>query len=141
MQPLLRHIAIQKHVIDHSQPAKKLVDKLKHLLAEGGFDLYQWASNIPGIISHLPAESRSGSSELLFTQDGMDPQERTVGLRWQCLSDTHNYKHGQMEKTEPTMHSIYWILASQYDPLGFISPFTTRAKAIVQKLWDKKRVG
>lgn len=31
------------------------------------------------------------------------------------------------------------MLASQYDPIGYIVPFTTRAKVIVQKLWDKKR--
>ncbi|KAJ8385317.1 hypothetical protein AAFF_G00190330 [Aldrovandia affinis] len=139
--------AVQKHVVNHSQPgedgcasvehcfyvdnclqslpsadeAKKLVDKLKHISA-----------------GHLPAESRSESSELWFTQDGVDPQEHTLGLQWQYLSDTLGYKHGQMEKTEPTMRSIYQILASQYNPLGFINPFTTRAKVLVQKLWGMK---
>ena len=31
-----------------------LVDKLRHLLAEGGFDLRQWASNDSSIINHQP---------------------------------------------------------------------------------------
>ncbi len=37
------------------------------------------------------------------------------------------------------MRNIYRILASQYDPLGYLIPYTTRAKIIVQCLWDKKR--
>lgn len=37
------------------------------------------------------------------------------------------------------MRTVYRILASQYDPLGYIIPFTTRAKILVQTLW--KRVG
>lgn len=34
---------------------------------------------------------------------------------------------------------IYHMLASQYDPLGFTVPYTTRAKVVVQQMWDKKR--
>ncbi len=37
------------------------------------------------------------------------------------------------------MRNLYRILASQYDPLGFIIPYTTRAKILIQKLWDKPR--
>lgn len=37
------------------------------------------------------------------------------------------------------MKNIYKILASQYDPIGFLTPFTTRAKVLVQQLWDEKR--
>ncbi|XP_052419354.1 uncharacterized protein LOC127963465 [Carassius gibelio] len=33
------------------------------------------------------------------------------------------------------MRNLYKTLASQYDPLGFILPFTTRAKTLIQDLW------
>lgn len=39
----------------------------------------------------------------------------------------------------PTMRNIYRVLARLYDPLGFIVPFTTRAKVLVQQLWVKER--
>lgn len=52
------------------------------------------------------------------------------------------YKHGHIVKVEPTMQNIiYHNLSRQYDPLGFIIPFTTQAKILVQKLWDKKKCG
>lgn len=119
--------------------AKMLVDRLQSLLREGGFELRQWASNVPAVIGHLPVESRSESSILWFSQDSEDPQVRTLGLVWQCTSDTLCYKRHQSESPEPTMRNIYRLLAQQYDPLGFLIPYTTRAKVIVQHLWNKNR--
>ncbi len=37
------------------------------------------------------------------------------------------------------MKHIYKGMASQYDHLGFVTPFTTRAKVLVQKLWANTR--
>ncbi|XP_023811839.1 uncharacterized protein LOC110015208 [Oryzias latipes] len=119
--------------------AKDQVEKVRSLLSEGGFDLRQWASNTPSIISHLPKEFRSESSEQWLNHTDMDPQEPALGLRWMCNSDTLQYKSRQMGSSSPTMRNIYRVLASQYDPLGFLIPFTTRAKVLVQQLWGKNR--
>ncbi|KAI2664192.1 hypothetical protein H4Q32_002333 [Labeo rohita] len=35
------------------------------------------------------------------------------------------------------MRNVYKVLARQYDPLGFTLPYTTRAKLLVQSMWDK----
>lgn len=157
--------ALQRHVHDHSDQgddvrdsieknfyvdnwlqsfsspdvATEVVDKLRSLLSEGGFELRQWASSTPDLISHLPKEIRSESSVQWLNQTDMDPQEPALGLRWMCCSDTLHYKSRQLERNPPTMRNIYRVLASQYDPLGFLVPFTTRAKVLVQQLWDKKR--
>lgn len=119
--------------------AKDVTDKLRGLLMEGGFELRQWASNMPNVIGHLPKEIRSESSEQLLNHTNMDPQEPALGLRWLCHSDTLQYKSRPMERLPPTMRNIYKVLASQYDPIGFLMPYTTRAKVLVQQLWDKKR--
>ncbi|KAL0195042.1 hypothetical protein M9458_008614, partial [Cirrhinus mrigala] len=163
--PCCASFALQKHVLDHSQPeedtrvsveksfyvdnclqsfdsrdtAKNLVDKLRSLLASGGFDLRQWASNDPSVISHLPTDIQSQSSILWLSEGHQEAQESTLGLHWNCQSDTLSYKRRKPDCQMPTMRSIYQILASQYDPLGYIVPFTTRAKVIVQRLWDKRR--
>nr|XP_021334729.1 uncharacterized protein LOC101884915 [Danio rerio] len=163
--PCCATFALQKHVQDHSQPgdqvrevieksfyvdnclyslpskdgAKDLVDQLCSLLNEGGFELRQWASNCPTVVAHLPCDIRSNNCELWLSQGLQDTQESTLGLLWRCQSDTLHYKHREVNCTKVTMRSIYSILASQYDPLGYIIPYTTRAKILVQRLWDKKR--
>ncbi|XP_026115567.1 uncharacterized protein LOC113094113 [Carassius auratus] len=163
--PCCATFALQKHVLDHTQPgeevrevieksfyvdnclhslpskdaAKDLVDRLYALLNEGGFELRQWASNCPAVVSHLPSDTRSNSCELWLSQGLQDTHESTLGLLWHCQSDTLHYKHRIVNSTKVTMRSIYRVLASQYDPLGYIIPYTTRAKMLVQRLWDKKR--
>ncbi|KAJ8347082.1 hypothetical protein SKAU_G00284830 [Synaphobranchus kaupii] len=126
--------ALQRH-----QQAKQLIDKMRALLAEGGFEIRQWASNVPEVISHLPTEARSEGCDLWLRADKADPQESTLGLRWHCPTDTLGYKLRPVTSTEPTMRNVYRVLASQYDPLGYIIPYTTRAKVLVQALWRKER--
>nr|XP_057917974.1 uncharacterized protein LOC131109721 [Doryrhamphus excisus] len=86
--------------------AKQLVSRLHTLLMEGGFELREWASNVPAVIRHLPKESQSASSTLWFAQQTADPQERTLGLLWQCRTDTLGYKQHQSECPEPTAQHL-----------------------------------
>lgn len=163
--PCCATYALQRHVHDNTQPeeevravidqafyvdnclhsltspeaAKALIDRLQHLLVEGGFELRQWASNDPSIISHLPSDLKSTSCELWLSQGQSDVQESALGLHWNCKSDTLSYKVRKVEYSAVTMRNIYKVLASQYDPLGYLVPYTTRAKVLVQRLWDKKR--
>lgn len=163
--PCCATYALQRHVWDHSEPgdsvrfsvdrcfyvdnclqslptpveARELVDRLRALLASGGFELRQWASNDPNVIGHLPKEARSDSLELWLTQEKADVPESALGLSWHFQSDTLGYKQRPVECGVPTMRNVYKVLASQYDPLGYILPDTTRAKVLVQRLWDKNR--
>lgn len=116
-----------------------MVDSTRALLSEGGFELRQWASNEPNVICHLSKEIQSESTEQWLNHNNMDPQEPALGLRWMCHTDTLRYKSRLLKLSPTTMRNIYKVLASQYDPLGFLIPVTTRAKIIVQQLWAKKR--
>lgn len=163
--PCCATFALQRHVNDNSQPdedvrrsvercfyvdnclqsfptiaeARCLVDKLRALLASAGFELRQWASNEPDVISHLPEELCSASVELWLAQHKTDAPESNLGLSWHFHTDALSYKHCPVDYGVPTMRNIYIVLASQYEPLGFILPYTTRAKILVQHLWDKHR--
>ena len=157
--------ALQRHVVDHSQPddalrfsvekcfyvdnclqslstpgeARLLVDRLSDLLASAGFELRQWACNDPSVVSHLPQEARSESLDLWLAQDKSNPLESTLGLSWNWETDCFGYKHRPVAYETPTLRNLYRVLASQYDPLGYLLPFTTRAKLIIRQLWDKQR--
>lgn len=161
--PCCATFALQRHIIQHSRPdddlrfsvencfyvdnclqsvpttdaAKLLVDQLRSLLASAGFQLRQWACNDPSILSHLPPEARSESLDLWLAEDKSNPLESTLGLSWKWQTDTLGYKHRPVVYQTPTLRNIYKVVATQYDPLGYLLPFTTRAKLIIRKLWDK----
>ena len=118
--------------------ARNLIDKLRSVLVSGGFEIRQWASNMPDGISHIPTEAKSAECQLWLNANKTDPQESALGLLWCCSTDTLGYKHRSIPSAEPTLRYVYRVLASQYDPLGYIIPFTTRAKVIVQALWKKE---
>lgn len=119
--------------------ARDLVDKLRALLSSADFVLRQWASNEPDVISHLPENLRSNSAELWLAQDKTDSPESTLGLRWHFSTDILGFKSCPVQYGVPTMPNIYKVLASQYDHLGFILPYTTKVKLLVRCLWDTHR--
>lgn len=65
--------------------------------------------------------------------------EPTLGLKWNCTAGTLGYHLWPIEPSALMMQTAYQVLASQYDPLGFIVPFTTWAKVIIQQLWSTRR--
>ncbi|CAM4734302.1 unnamed protein product [Leuciscus chuanchicus] len=118
-------VAVEKHFyvdnflqsVTSTDKATELVNKLQALLVSGGFELRQWASNIPSVVAHLPVEARSERNELWLTEKQWDVSESILGLHWLCQADTLGYKARLKEPQVPTM----------------------RAKVLIQRLWDKKR--
>lgn len=163
--PCCATYALQRHVFNHCQQgdnlqqsveqcfyvdnclqstqsaleARELIDGLRSLLITGGFEIRQWASNEASVVNHLPKEARSENTEFWISHSQSEPQEMTLGLSWHCVPDTLHYRHRPLSYQEVTMRNIYRVLASQYDPLGYIIPFTTRAKILVRQLWEKER--
>ncbi|KAK0156172.1 hypothetical protein N1851_000542 [Merluccius polli] len=119
--------------------ARQLVQDMRTYLSEGGFEICQWASNDPQVIKDLPEEAKSTSSEAWVSLSSDGAQEMTLGLIWQFQSDTLRYRNKPAKPRRVTMRTIYSTLASQYDPLGYITPFTTLAKVLVRELWAQER--
>ncbi|XP_040067881.1 uncharacterized protein LOC120841109 [Ixodes scapularis] len=65
---------------------------------------------------------------------------KVLGLTWDPDSDrltfTTSFRLEQQEKE--TKRSVVRTTARLYDPLGWISPFTVRAKSLFQQLWKRK---
>lgn len=117
--PCCATFGLQQHFIDHSIPdedvrfsvercfyvdnclqsipsakeARQLLDKLQALLSSGGFEIRQWTSNVQSVVSHLPQEALSDNTELWLSQDRVDMQEATLGLRWHCPMDQPDVTH------------------------------------------------
>lgn len=138
--PCCATYALQRHVVYHSMPkddvrfsvercfcidncvcspneARQRVDRLRELLSTAGFEIRQWACNIPDVVSQLPQEAWSDSLKLWLAQDRADPHESTLGLSWHWDKDTLGYKHRLVAYDTLTLRNIYKVLATQCDPL------------------------
>lgn len=87
----------------------------------------------------MAGAAKSSSTELWLSQSCTDPLEPTLGLRWNCAADVLGYRYQIIEHSTLTLRTAYQVLASQYDPLGFMVPYTTRAKVLIQQMWSKQR--
>ena len=64
--------------------------------------------------------------------------EPALGLWWDCKNDELNHPAKVPEKCPLTKRTALKTLASQFEPLGDIAPYTARARLIVQELWMSK---
>ncbi len=119
--------------------ARNLIDRLRNILSGAGFKIRQWAWNDPTVLSHLPSDARAASVELWLTQAKSDIPESTLGLTWNWQTDTLSYKYRPVTYKTPTLRNIYKVLATQYDPFVWLLPYTTQAKVIIKRLWNKER--
>lgn len=108
-----------------------LQDELVSLLKLGGFDLRKWASNSPELLSRIGADQ---AVAINFSDDTVCPSLKVLGLKWLPGDDCFSFDYNMSDSTY-TKRSVLKLLASIFDPVGFLSPCTFLAKCIMQDLW------
>ena len=104
--------------LPHVTQAKESVNKIRSVLSKDGFEIRQWASNVPEVVSDLPSEALSSKHEMWLRLKEGDALEPTLGLRWDCDTDYLVYHYRPILYDILDMRVIYRILASQYDTLS-----------------------
>ena len=129
--------------VEDVNTATKLAADLMTLLKEGGFRLTKWVSNTPTVLESIPEDERAKDVKGLDLNLDALPVERALGMTWNVELDCFVYKFSP--KIKPmTRRGILSVLSSVYDPVGYASPFTLRAKLILQELtrnrlgWDEE---
>ena len=120
--------------VESDSKAIKLVQQLRDLLSNGGFNLTKWISNSRDVIESIPEAARVSSiRELDF--DHL-PIEIVLEVHWNFESDVLGFKI--LVKVKPaTRRGLLSVISAVYDPLVFLSPFLRKAKAILQDLSRK----
>ncbi|KAH9639102.1 hypothetical protein HF086_009071 [Spodoptera exigua] len=112
--------------------AAKLKQDLITLLKSGGFNLRKWSSNVSALQDDTIGASRK--------QENFDFKEletsKTLGLRWNSKGDlfTFQSKIEPSNKT-PTKRSMLSDISKLFDPLGWLSPISTKLKLLFQQVW------
>ncbi|KAK0140849.1 hypothetical protein N1851_022153 [Merluccius polli] len=121
--------------------AIKLSQELTSLCAQGGFRLTKWISNSRAVLAAIPGKERAKEVKDLDLDKECLPVDRALGVEWSTEDDSFRF-HVTLKTQTFTRRAILSIIASVYDPIGFLAPFTFTAKYILQELcklscgWD-----
>lgn len=119
---------------DSLDQAKLMQAELTTVLKEAGMNLRKWSSNDSKLIKDLPADLLNAPFEFKDSET-----RKTLGLQWNSSSDTFAfaYRTDCDTKTKPlTKRQLLSDIAKIYDPMGWITPITIKAKILFQKTWS-----
>ena len=124
-------------------------------MSEAGFDLRKWQTNDSKLQKFFDSQENSeikvfNETDITFSEEQFRPTKnrKVLGLEWDIQSDEMVFQFEPFiclaKSLTPTKRNVLKVCASIYDPLGLISPITTRIKTIIQLLcknqfsWDEK---
>ena len=134
--------------------AFELYRKSKKILSDGGFTLRKWSSNSNELLELIrknepdattitnteESQEESSYAEIMLGHTNQDMQaeeeQKVLGLLWNTKEDTLVFQFGHLihlaKELLSTKHSLIKVIASVYDPIGFISPFIIPMKILFQ---------
>ena len=115
---------------DTREEAQAMTDDIDKILANGGFKVKGWTSNMD-----LPEAEGDAMEKTLMENLG---EEKVLGVFWNRKKDEFSYRvkvDSFMEK-RLTKRIILSQVARIFDPIGYTAPFVIRAKVGLQKLWE-----
>ena len=130
---------------DSFDDLKLVTQESKAVFESRGFKLHKWVANSmsKSVLLNLPPEDlRANVKEIDLTSQLM-PDSKALGLVWDVKSDRLRVCSRRKLVDVSTRREILSVLASQYDPLGFLAPCFLGGKLILQKVtssglgWDE----
>lgn len=127
---------------------QELVRDVTLINSEANFEMHGWASNDPRVVENVCDDKRLGREAKASLRD---KEERVLGVYWDRQADSLGFNVG-LKKLQPklaagvkkpTKREFFSVAMSVYDPLGILSPFTLRAKLLMQNIcrsgvgWDQ----
>ncbi|GFY05440.1 integrase catalytic domain-containing protein [Trichonephila clavipes] len=113
---------------DDLESGRKLQVQLVSMLKGAGMELHKWsASN-----SLLLPDSMCQVKDLFYSSS---TETKTLGLLWKPHPDSFAFKISPMTSNCDNLIST---IARIFDPLGLIEPVITRARILLQSLWQLK---
>ena len=123
--------------------AISLVKRTVDLCKARGVRLHKFSSNSARLLNSLPESECAAGSNLLNLAPEEYPTERVLGVLWDIRTDTFRFKVNA-NRAPVTKREILSVTSGIFDPLGWISPFTLKARKILQQIcrdkldWDEK---
>ncbi|XP_064648547.1 uncharacterized protein LOC135500823 [Lineus longissimus] len=113
----------------------KLRCELSALLLKAGFFIRRWCSNESGVLEGVPREDCAAG--IVDLQDStLMPSVKTLGIKWNAATDMLEFSTQNIAPTAVmTKRTLLSRVATLFDPLQWLSPFTIRVKIVLQQSW------
>ena len=102
----------------------------------GGLGLTEFISDNENVMKTIPETEKF--KPLQDASFNSDIKESTFGIKWDIVKDSFIFQSLTFEREEVTKKTILKIVASIFDPSGFVSPFVLTVKVFLQELWRMK---
>ncbi|XP_075256011.1 uncharacterized protein LOC142348522 [Convolutriloba macropyga] len=114
--------------------ASNIVHETRKVLATGGFNLTEWNSNSQQVLDLLNPDIR-------LNPETSAPQcQKVLGLPWFPEADKFVIEQKLFHKIKldekTSQRKLLRFVASIFDPLGIIAPFTIRFRKVLQAAWN-----
>ena len=113
------------HADDDERKLAKFYVLSRDLFRKGNFNLRQWASNSKVIMRKAEKENVAEKDNII----------KVLGMYWDIDRDRYLYCTGFEWNGKFTKRSCLAFSCKVFDPLGILSPITTRNKVFLQTLW------
>lgn len=122
---------------DSIQSAIKLKKDLTKLLKSGGFNLRKWSSNEAQLLHDEGSTSNIPEAYCFRNQE----TTKTLGLRWNPNEDNFTFQLtiNTTSTNTVTKRTLLSEISKIFDPLGWLSPVTTKLKLIFQAVWKEEQ--
>lgn len=123
------------------EEAKELIVNTQELCKGAGLRLHKFNSNQMEALSCVPPSERAITTDPLRLHPDSASDGNVLGIQWSMKDDTFSFSISAKDHP-PTRRGLLSVVASLYDPLGFVAPFTLSGKSILQELcrrginWD-----
>jgi len=126
--------------VDTIEEARERIRDVTKIHNKGGFEICNWIASDSRALEGVPYEHHAQIKKFSLTENYT---ERVLGLYWDPEQDIFTFTkrfvgineelvNGEMT---PTKREVLKILASIFDPVGYIEHFRVKAKIIFQATW------
>ncbi|XP_015747273.1 PREDICTED: uncharacterized protein LOC107327035 [Acropora digitifera] len=120
--------------VETVEEAIKLHHDLTTLWNRAGMTPSKWLSNNEEVLKIIPKEHLVSSLDL---EAQLMPVIKTLGISWESRPDQFTYVvHPPPDDMCLTKRSFLSRTSTLFDPLGLVSPFTIRARMMIQAMWS-----
>ena len=116
------------------EEAVKILNDARAICKKGNLRLHKYISNNKVVLSSIPPSELAEKKvqDLSFEKDH-DYVDRVLEIQWLTESDQFQFKL-TTPQTDTATRRILSTVASVYDPIGLIAPFTLKGKILLQDL-------